>query len=63
MTYTVKNLRSGNLLKDAITRKVRYFESKEDAQKAAFSMTRFAVSGEKSDRYIVAETKTTAGML
>lgn len=57
MTYKVKNLKSGSFLKDAITRKVRCFESKADAEQAAFSMTRFAVVGEKRDRYTAVEVK------
>ena len=51
--FNVKNLRSGKVLKDACSRKVIVYETREHAELAAHSMNRFAAVAEKRDRYVV----------
>lgn len=49
--YKVKNLRTGNFIKNAIDRKVFVYATKEDAEKAASTMNVYAVADRKRDRY------------
>ncbi len=41
--YTIKNLRTSKIIKDAITGKAMTFESKQQAQKFADSLTLYSV--------------------
>lgn len=55
--FSVKNLRTGNFIKNAIDRKVFVYESMEDAQTVAASMNVFAVADRKQDRYVAIKVK------
>jgi hypothetical protein len=52
-TYQVKNLISGKIVRDACSRSIITFETKEDAERYAFSLTRFAVVSEKRANFVV----------
>lgn len=51
--YKVKNLRTGNFIKNAIDRKVFVYATKEDAEIAAAGMNAFARANEKRDHYMI----------
>jgi hypothetical protein len=57
--FNVKNLRTGALVKDAITRKVLEFVTQGEAQTTAESLNRFAIEGNMPDRYAVVEISRT----
>jgi hypothetical protein len=50
--FNVKNLRTGRLLKDACSRQIIMYETRDAAEKAAHSMNRFAAVDGKRDRYV-----------
>jgi len=49
--YRVRNLRTGVLIKDAISRTTLTFSSEDEATTTAESLNRFAAAGNKTDRY------------
>lgn len=51
--YAVKNLRTQKLSKDAITSQTVKYETRESAEKAAFSLNRFAAIDRKDNRHYV----------
>ncbi|WP_277045138.1 hypothetical protein [Caballeronia mineralivorans] len=53
--FNIRNLRTGALVKDAITRKVLVFVTQGEARTTAESLNRFAVAGNMPDRYAAVE--------
>jgi hypothetical protein len=57
MKYAVKNLKTGRLVKDAITGKILYSDTREQAEKIVESMNAFARMDEKNRSYGVVEAR------
>jgi hypothetical protein len=57
--FNSKNLRTGALVKDAISRKVLVFVTQDEARTTAESLNRFAVAGNMPDRYAAVEISRT----
>lgn len=51
--YTVKNIRTGKLVKDAVSGKLLTWATKKEADKFAASLNVFAAVGWKRDRFVV----------
>jgi hypothetical protein len=50
--FTVKNIRTGKLVKDAVSGKLLTWATKEEADKYASSLNVFASVGWKRDRFV-----------
>ena len=57
--FNIRNLRTGALVKDAITRKALVFVTQGEARTTAESLNRFAVAGNMPDRYAAVEISRT----
>jgi hypothetical protein len=57
--FNIRNLRTGALVKDAITRKVLVLVTQGEARTTAESLNCFSVAGNMPDRYAVVEISRT----